>query len=424
MKMRPTPLLAAALLTLLLARSASADTIYSNLQDIAIPTNFAGVYLDIETGATATSAFTGWDINPFFGGSAIGNSAAFQPVRIGTSNLDRVLNLAAGSVISGSLTYASGFGGSGNSGHEHIGAGADQFPVGTEGYLGFQFTTNASSGPLFGWMRVTLTNNAPGAMIKDWGYDDAGGPIVVGRVQQSAAVANAQTVTLSPGASESFTLGSAITDTGGNTNSVLKTGAGTTRLTTANTFTGSTSVSGGTLEAVAAAVLGQTASVAVNSGGTLLLSGTGDRINDAAGVTLAGGTFETGGLAESVGALTLSASSIIDFGTGNFGNALTFANSSALAGSWVGMLSIYNWTGTVGIGGGPDRLFFGTDGSGLDVGQSNQISFYSGAGMGFLGTGSILATGEVVPIPEPSTVLLAACLVTVSLAREGGRRKR
>ena len=226
------------LLTLPPIPQTRAATIYSNLQDISIPANFAGVYLDIDTGATSTSAFTGWDINPFFGGSVIGNSPAFQPVRIGTSNLDRVLNLAPGTVIAGSLTYASGFGGSGNIGHQHIGVGADQFQVSTEGYLGFKFTLNGGGGAKYGWMRVTLTNNAAGALIRDWGYDDAGGTIAVGRVQQSAAAALAQTVTLSAGTGGSFTLGSAITDTGGNTNSVIKTGDGLTTLGAANTFTG------------------------------------------------------------------------------------------------------------------------------------------------------------------------------------------
>ena len=381
-------------MTLCLARPANAATIYSNLQDIAIPTNFAGVYLDIDTGATSTSSFTGWDINPFFGGSAIGNSAAFQPVRIGASNLDRVLNLAPGTVISGSLTYSSGFGGSGNTGHEHIGAGGDQFQVGTEGYLGFKFTTNANTGPLYGWMRVTLTNNAAGALIRDWGYDNAGGTIAVGRVQQSAAVANAQTVTLSPGTGESFTLASAITDTGGNVNSVLKIGAGTTTLATANSFTGTTTISGGILEAVAANVLGNTTSIAVNTGGTLLLSNTGttDRINNAATVTLAGGTIAfsgnvTEGSSPGTGALTLTANSIIDFGGGN--DVINFGASNLA--TWTGgaVLSIYNW-GCSTAGGGNDQLKFGSNNTALTTGQLGQISFYSGAGTGFLGTGGVV----------------------------------
>jgi hypothetical protein len=41
--------------TLALVMPASADVIYSNLQDIEIPANFDGLYLNVETGA--------WNVN-------------------------------------------------------------------------------------------------------------------------------------------------------------------------------------------------------------------------------------------------------------------------------------------------------------------------------------------------------------------------
>ncbi len=261
-------ILAAALLT-----SAPAATIYSNLQDIGVPTNFTGVYLDVDTGTTSTTPATGWDINPFFGGVGVANSAAFQPVRTATGNLDAVLNLAQGTMISGGLTYSSGFGGSGDD-NEHIGAGATQFQVGQEGYLGFKFMKNDGSGPYLGWMRVVFTNNTGGSMIKDWGYDDAGGSINVGRIQQSAASAGAQTVTLSPGVGESFNLGSAITNTNGNVNSLVKTGSGSTTLTVANSYAGTTDIQGGTLLLSGNGNLPSTTAVT--------LSGTGATLNLAA----------------------------------------------------------------------------------------------------------------------------------------------
>ena len=248
MKLRPLSFIAT-IAILAFAPHARAATIYSELKDVAIPTTFAGVYLDLDTGATSGAAFTGWDVNPFFGGVGIGNSAAFQPVRVGTGNLDAAVRFYQGMTVTSGLIFSSGIGGSGNPRHEHIGAGIQQFQVGAEGYLAFKFTTNASAGPLYGWMRLTLMNNAGGAVIRDWGYDDAGGEIVIGRVAQSVASGGAQTVTLSPEFAESFTLGSAITDTGGNTNSVLNTGVGGTTLGATNTFTGTATVDGGTLEA-------------------------------------------------------------------------------------------------------------------------------------------------------------------------------
>ena len=225
-------------------------------------------------------------------------------------------------------------------------------------------------------------------------------------------------MTLSPEFAESFTLGSAITNTGGNRNSVLKTGAGSTTLGAANTFTGTTTIGagGGTLEAAGSNALGGTSGVIINTGGTLLLSGAGNRVNDAAGITLAGGTLRTDGLSETVGALTLSASSVIDMGAG--AGVLRFADSHLA--SWTGALSIYNWTDSPVA----DRLFFGNSSGGLTAGQLSQINFFSGAGSGFLGNGAILGTGEIVPVPEPSSVFLTLGLLSLAGWRERGRFSR
>ncbi len=156
--------------------SANAAVIYSGVQNIAIPTTFDGVYLDIDTGTTSTSVITGWDINPFFGGFALGNSAAFQPVRTGTGNSDTILNLAYGTLVDSLLNYATGEAGS----SDHIGGGANQFTDGSSGYLGFKFTNNSNAGPFFGWMRLTLTANTSGATIHEWAYDNTGSGLLAG----------------------------------------------------------------------------------------------------------------------------------------------------------------------------------------------------------------------------------------------------
>jgi autotransporter-associated beta strand protein len=117
-------------------------------------------------------------------------------------------------------------------------------------------------------MRVVFNgDDSVPAVIKDWAYDTGGGsPIVIGRVEQSAAVAGAQTVTLSPGTGESFTFGSLLSNSGGNVNSLLKTGAGTTTLTNANLYTGATTVSAGTLAVAAAGNLNTSSGVTVAAG--------------------------------------------------------------------------------------------------------------------------------------------------------------
>ena len=161
------------------ASPARASTlVYSGVQDIAIPTTFAGIYLDLDTGATGTSAFAGWDINPFFGGVGIANSAAFQPVRVGSGLFDTYVNQAPGTIINAyTQSYSLGAGGSDT---EHFGTGANQFHDGVDGYLAFEFTTNGNAGPYFGWIRLSLTNNTAGALIRDWVYDNSGSGIAAG----------------------------------------------------------------------------------------------------------------------------------------------------------------------------------------------------------------------------------------------------
>jgi autotransporter-associated beta strand protein len=194
---------------------------------------------------------------------------------------------------------------------------------------------------------------------------------------------------------------------------LTKTGPGTLTLSATNTYTGTTTINGGTLKADATGALGTTSSIVVNSGGTLLLSQSGsattDRINDNSTLALDGGTFNTGGLSErnlaggvvtpGIGAVTLLSSSIIDMGNG--ASVLAFANSSAQV--WTGTLTILNWSGTALTGGGTDQLFFGTDSSGLTDTQLAQIAFYSDAGDTFLGTARYVGEGGEIAVPEAST---------------------
>lgn len=90
-----------------------------------------------------------------------------------------------------------------------------------------------------------------------------------------------------------------IIQNGASAGRLTKAGTGTLTLTGANTFTGQTTINGGTLNAaaVSGSALGSTTNVTINSGGTLLL-GANDQINNAATVTLAGGTFAKGNFSE------------------------------------------------------------------------------------------------------------------------------
>ncbi len=158
------------------------------------------------------------------------------------------------------------------------------------------------------------------------------------------------------------------------------------------------------------------------SGGTLLLGAndtlkTGASVGERTALDLAGGRLDAGGFAQgsdgtTLGTLTLSADSIIDM-TGS--STLFFADSSGT--SWPGdfSLSIYNWDAG-------DRINFGSA-SGLDESQLGKISFYSGSGSGLLqnGMAGLLANGDLVPVPEPSTAFAAITLLG-ALGCSGRRR--
>lgn len=171
--------------------SAQAALIYSGLQNIPIATTFAGVYVDVENTNNATNhgstTITGWDVNLFFGGVGEFNEPNFQPVRASSGDsFSAIQNLAVGTLIGAGSTFASGTGGSGDIGSEHVGFGANQFQPGVEGIIGFKLIT--MSGPFYGWMRVALTFNDPGAEIIDWAYDDTGATILAGVIPEPSRV--------------------------------------------------------------------------------------------------------------------------------------------------------------------------------------------------------------------------------------------
>jgi autotransporter-associated beta strand protein len=216
---------------------------------------------------------------------------------------------------------------------------------------------------------------------------------------------------------------------------LTKSGTGTFTITGSSAHTGTTTIAAGAILAngATAQALAGTTALAVNGATSSFSLGKSNQVNDAATVTLNGGTFNTAGFSEGsadasgkgvagVGALTLAANSIIDLGSG--ASILAFADSSAA--TWTGTtLNVYNYTGTADTGGGTDRLYFGASAAGLTPAQLADIKFFSDAGTTPVGSGStILGTGEVVPttgaVPEPAG-LAAVGLGAIALV---GRRRR
>ena len=195
------------------------------------------------------------------------------------------------------------------------------------------------------------------------------------------------------------TLTGSMANAGGTTNTFIKAGAGEIVLsngTTANNF-----------EATA---------IQVDAGALTL--GAANQIANGTDLILNGGTFRTGnasaGYAESLGDLTLNASSNIDLGAAAGLRDLIFVDSSGVAWSGGAMLTVANWAGTLS-GGTAGRIFFGGNASGLGAGQLSQITF-SGytAGAQLLGTGELVPLNLTAAVPEPGTYAAAAMLALLA----------
>ncbi|MFZ9938438.1 MAG: autotransporter-associated beta strand repeat-containing protein [Luteolibacter sp.] len=169
------------------AGTAWSSIVFSGAQDIPIPQDFDGVYINVNLSNPdpVVSASGDWDVNPFFGGIGIANSPGFQPARSGIGNEDTIVRISATSVIDGSLAFSSDWGGSGaEDASGHIGPAAAQFEDGKPGYLGFQLDTGGDV-LLYGWMRIVLTANSSNGVIHSWAYDNSGGAILAGATGQS-----------------------------------------------------------------------------------------------------------------------------------------------------------------------------------------------------------------------------------------------
>jgi fibronectin-binding autotransporter adhesin len=273
----------------------------------------------------------------------------------------------------------------------------------------------ANTSGAFGNNSAVTLANAAGAALDITGFNTQVGSLTGGGATGGNVTLGAATLTTGGDNTSPAAYAGVISGTG----SVTKIGSGTQILSGTNTFSGAVFVSAGTLTLATGSgnsALGSTIAITVNSGATLLL-GASDQINNAATMSLGGGTFAKGNFSEGsaglagtstlgFGALTLTNSgSTLDFGSGTVG-ALSFASLNAAAFT----LTVNNWTGSANtIGGaGTDRLIFDSDQSG-NLNKFSFTGFAPGAIEFNLGGGY----WEVVAAPEPSTWITGSLALAV-----------
>ena len=164
-------LLLLALLLPVTMPASRAAIVYSGVQNIPIPFDFDGVYLNIVSGATAFSQPGTWNteqwLNPFFGGVGIANSALVLPVITGA---DQIVKLFAGTPIGSGSNFALGESGSST----HTGPAANQFQIGAAGFMGYKWQPPGGGFDYYGWLRLEVNNLGVGK-ITDWAYENTAG---------------------------------------------------------------------------------------------------------------------------------------------------------------------------------------------------------------------------------------------------------
>ena len=245
------------------------------------------------------------------------------------------------------------------------------------GTVRVNIATTTNNGAFGNTSLVTLANTA-GVIVDLNGFNTQIGALAGGGATGGNVTLGTATLTTGSKNTDSSFAG-VISGTGG----LTKVGTGTQTFTRANTYTGTTTVSEGVLSL-----------------------GVANAVSASSNVVLSGGTFQSA-FSQTLGTLNLSANSTLDLSTGG---VFSFANSSALAGSWTGTLSII---GTFAEGA---SVRFGTNDLALTSGQLSQITI-NGIAASINSSGYLTSS-----VPEPSTY--AAIFGVLTLTGAAWQRRR
>ena len=246
------------------------------------------------------------------------------------------------------------------------------------------------------------------------------GNIVIG-ADVSASGGSRTTVAMG---SSNVTISGSLMEEAGATQNLRREGAGTLFLTgsAANTYSGTTTITDGTV------AMGKTdgvnavagSGIEVNGSGSVLRWDANNQVADATPLTLSGGSLQLNAKSEGssaaagIGALTLTATSTIDFAAAQTSSILHFAGLGTHTSG--ADLLVTNWNGVPVTGGSGDRLLF--TGEPIDfTSRYTQDDVYFNNVMGYR-TFDYGSYYEVTAVPEPSTYLAGAlALAAVAFAQ-------
>lgn len=294
-------------------------------------------------------------------------------------------------------------------------AGAEQTRIGFGGSYALTITNSASTPTFYTYNRNAFStsiefeqqNSATttlhgrvllsetGATTSGWGGINAvklsgtgsGELIIVGAIEQGASDAPVASLVVDRGTSTTTTF------------------AGTT----ANTYTGSTTVAEGTLKLNKTAGVNAIAgSVEVQAGGTLLIA-TNNQVANTSVVTLSGGTISrASGVSETFSNLNLTESSFLDFGSTESAGFFAFGTFNPTVSKTLTFLNFKADNYVTFSAASPLSMSYFAAGSGS---------------LGLQGTWNGSDTFTITAIPEPSTIAAAAGLIGL-LAGAGWRSRR
>jgi hypothetical protein len=145
--------------------SANAAIVYSGVVNLSIPNTFAGIYVNMVTGATAGAGFAGQDFNPYNAGANMWDGGTSSPTGndfMGTAPATPAF-LVGGETIGPAQTYLT-----------------SSFPSmaglapGATGIMGIRFFNEGTASMNYGWIRLTRGSAGGAGNIIDWGYENSG----------------------------------------------------------------------------------------------------------------------------------------------------------------------------------------------------------------------------------------------------------